>query len=409
MLESFTPPSFITYAIPFFFLLMLVEAILGRMKNESYFHFGDSIADLSTGILSQLSGIFLKVLGLFGYFWIYENFRLFTLTTDSVWNWILALILWDFFYYWFHRLSHEINLLWASHVIHHHSEEYNLFVALRQTSLGVFSWIFYLPMAFLGIEPWLYLAAGQINLIYQYWVHTKSIHKLHPFFEFWFSTPSHHRVHHAINPQYIDKNHGGILIIWDRIFGTFEEEKETPVYGTVKPLKSYNPLYANYHYFLELFQLSLNAKGFWNKLKVWFMPPGWYPPTQDLPERQHEIPKVSAETFEKYRPPIEAWLKRYTLIWFTLILVSSFVYLLFVFKLSNSERIFYSILITFQLLIINGILESKKWAWKLEGFRLASLFLLGIYLPVWVLGLVGLLVSVSTIYLFQKRKLQTIL
>ncbi len=405
MLENFVPPPFITYAIPFFFLLMLVEAIIGKIKHESYFHFGDSIADLSTGILSQLSGIFLKTLGIFGYFWVYENFRILTLGMDSIWNWILAILLWDFFYYWFHRLSHEVNLLWASHVIHHHSEEYNLFVALRQTSIGVFSWIFYLPMALLGIEPWLYLAAGQINLIYQYWVHTKSIQKLHPILEFLLSTPSHHRVHHAINPKYIDKNHGGIFIIWDRIFGTFQEEQEAPVYGTVKPLKSYNPLYANYHYLVELFKLSKKANTFWNKIKVWFMPPGWYPPTENSPEYKLQIPEVSPEIFQKYRPEIEPWIRRYVLIWFIIVLVSSFIYLVLVMKISFEIRVVFSLLIAFHLLVINGLLESKKWAWKLEGLRLMSLLIIFFYLPIWI-NIIFLLVSaLSGVYLIFKLNL----
>jgi sterol desaturase/sphingolipid hydroxylase (fatty acid hydroxylase superfamily) len=382
MLENFTPPPFITYAIPFFFLLMLVEAIVGYMKRETYFHFGDSIADLSTGILSQLAGIFLKTIGLLGYFWIYENFRIFELKPDSVLNWIVAILLWDFFYYWFHRLSHEINFFWASHVIHHHSEEYNLFVALRQTSLGgISSWIFYIPMAFIGIDPWLYLAAGQINLIYQYWVHTKSIKSLGTIGEFLLSTPSHHRVHHAINPKYIDKNHGGIFIIWDRIFKTFQKEEEPPVYGTVKPLNSYNPIYANYHYFWELLKTSFKANGFLNKIKVWFAKPGWFPPMDGKPAYQMSIPEVNPETFKKYRPNISKQLKRYNLVWFVLILIGSFIYLLFYLKLSLFEQFFYSLFIAFQILVINGNNEGKKWAWYLEIIRLFSLVLLVVYLP----------------------------
>lgn len=397
MLENFTPPPFITYAIPFFFLLMLVEAIIGYFKKENYFHYGDSLADLSTGILSQLSGIFLKTVGLLGYFLVYENYRFFDFKPDSWFAWIFAILLWDFFYYWLHRASHEVNFFWASHVIHHHSEEYNLFVALRQTSLGgLSSWIFFIPMAFLGIDPWLYLAAGQINLIYQYWVHTKSIRSLGVVGEYLLSTPSHHRVHHAVNPNYIDKNHGGIFIIWDRLFGTFRKEEEPPVYGIVKPLKSYNPIFANYHYFGDLIKMSFAADGFINKVKVWFAKPGWYPPMNGNPEFQASIPETSPEIFQKYSPSISSKMKNYNLVWFILVLLGSFAYLLFYIKLSLEEQVVFSALIAFQLLVINGNNESKSWAKKSEFLRLASLLLLGLYLPmlsllpVWFCGLLSL-------------------
>lgn len=401
MLENFTPPPFITYAIPFFFLLMLVEAIIGMIKKETYFHFGDSIADLSTGILSQLSGIFLKTVGLWGYFWVYENFRIWSLSPDSIIAWVLSILLWDFFYYWLHRMSHEVNFFWASHVIHHHSEEYNLFVALRQTSLGgLSSWVFFIPMAFLGVDPWLYLAAGQINLIYQYWVHTKSIRSLGRIGEFLLSTPSHHRVHHAVNPKYIDKNHGGIFIIWDRLFGSFQKEEEPPVYGIVKPLQSYNPVYANYHYFWDIMKLSYTADGIGNKIKVWFAKPGWFPPMKGNPSFQSEIPSVSPETFQKYSPVISKKNKMYLLFWFIFVLLGSFIYLLFYGKFTLEEQIMYSLLITLHLEVINGNLESRQWAKYLEGFRLSSLLLLAVYLPVTYLAPVWILGLLSGIYFY---------
>ena len=162
IIEDLTPPPFITFAIPFFFLLMGVELLVGKVKNKSYYSMSDSIADLSTGILSQLSGIFLKALSLLGYLYIYNHFKWMEIPFNSIVGWIAAIVLWDFCYYWLHRLSHEVNILWAGHVIHHHSEEYNLIVALRQTSLGgILSWIFFIPMAFLGFHPSVFLAAGQ--------------------------------------------------------------------------------------------------------------------------------------------------------------------------------------------------------------------------------------------------------
>ncbi|MCU0825381.1 MAG: sterol desaturase family protein, partial [Leptospira sp.] len=204
MFENFTPPKFVTFAIPVFFLLIGIEVWIGNRKNKALYRLNDSIADLSTGILSQLWGLFQKGIGLFAYFYIYEHFRFFEFALNNPWAWILCIVGQDFCYYWSHRLAHEVNILWAGHVIHHHSEEYNLVVALRQTGLGgLISWIFYVPLALIGFHPWMYLASGQINLIYQFWVHTKAVGKLGKVAEFILSTPSHHRVHHAINPKYI--------------------------------------------------------------------------------------------------------------------------------------------------------------------------------------------------------------
>ena len=381
MIEEIIPPPFITFAIPVFFLLMGVEVLLGKKNKESYYNFSDSIADLSTGILSQLSGIFLKAFSLMAYVTIYNYYKFFEIPETSIAGWILAIILWDFLYYWLHRLSHEVNILWAGHVIHHHSEEYNLIVALRQTSLGgIISWIFFIPMAFLGIHPWVFLAAGQLNLIYQYWVHTKSIKKIGKIGEFLLSTPSHHRVHHAINPIYIDRNHGGIFIIWDRIFGTFQEETEPPVYGTVKPLQSFNPIWANYHYYWEILKMSYHADGLLNKIKVFFMPPGWYPSRGNIPEGYLPIPEVHPESFIKYEPDISKSKKIYVVSWFIFVLLLSFAYLLFQAKLNVNDKILISLWITFSLFSLNALLENKNWAVGSDIIRLIITPIVGIYL-----------------------------
>lgn len=379
IIEDLTPPPFITYAIPFFFLLMGVELLVGKVKNKTYYSMSDSIADLSTGILSQLSGIFLKALSLLGYLYIYNHYKWMEIPFNSLAGWMAAIVLWDFCYYWLHRLSHEVNILWAGHVIHHHSEEYNLIVALRQTSLGgILSWIFFIPMAFLGFHPWVFLAAGQLNLIYQYWVHTKTIKTIGTVGEFLLSTPSHHRVHHAINPQYIDRNHGGIFIIWDRLFGTFEKEVEEPVYGTVKPLQSFNPVWANYHYYWEILKMAYNAQGVLNKLKVFYKPPGWYPSTKEKAEGYLPIPKVSEETFVKYNPEISTSKKVYVITWFIFVLLISFGYLLFHVKLEIQSKILVSLWIALSLLSLNAILESKKWSKWLDVVRLVSTPIVGI-------------------------------
>jgi len=375
MAENFTPPPFITYAIPFFFLLILVEFAVGIFQRKSYYRLNDSIGDLSTGILSQLWGLFQKGVTLFAYFYLYEHFRLATIPIDSIWGWIACIVLWDFCYYWFHRISHEVNLFWCGHVVHHTSEEYNLVVALRQPALGGFlSWVFYLPLALIGFHPWVFLASGQINLIYQFWVHTKAIKSIGTIGEFLLSTPSHHRVHHAINPEYIDKNHGGIFIVWDRLFGTFQKEESEPVYGTVKPLRSFNPVWVNLHYFWELISLSWKAKGLWNKVKVWFMPPGWIPPMKSgEPPQFLKPPPVSAKTFEKYDPPCTDFQKIYTFLWFVVTLVVSFLTLISLLKLTLEQLLVITGLVTISLVSFGWILESKMIALYFESLRILLL------------------------------------
>ena len=170
------------------------------------------------------------------------NYRIFTIPF-TWWAWVLIFLADDFCYYWFHRISHENRLFWASHVVHHSSKMYNLSTALRQTWTGSFmSFVFWLPLAIVGFHPVMILAQMSVSLLYQYWIHTELIDKLPRWFEAVFNTPSHHRVHHATNPQYLDRNHAGILIIWDKLFGTFEPEVEKPIYGLVKNIDTYNPL-----------------------------------------------------------------------------------------------------------------------------------------------------------------------
>ncbi len=274
--------NYVTLAVPFFFLLIGIEFVAGLVQRKRLYRFNDSINDLSCGIIDQIVGIFLKGLLFAGYLFLFENFRLFDiLTAPPAAKWVAAIGLLlgvDFCFYWFHRIAHEYAAPWATHVVHHQSEEYNLAVALRQSALeGCFAWVFYLPLAVIGFPPAWYLAMSALNLLYQFWIHTEAIDKLGPL-EWVFNTPSHHRVHHARNPKYLDKNYAGMLIIWDRMFGTFQPEQEQPVYGITKPLHSWNPLWANLHAWAELASDAWRAPRWRDKVKIWFMPLGWTPP-----------------------------------------------------------------------------------------------------------------------------------
>ena len=215
----FTPcnkvTNYILYAIPVFFLLIGVELLVARIMKRDVYRFSDAIANLSCGITQQVVGVLMRAILFGGYIYLYENFKLWDLGVDKWWVWVVCFVGVDFFYYWFHRLAHEISVMWGGHIVHHQSEEYNLSVALRQGSFqALSSWIFYLPLAWMGFSPLVFLVVAQFQTLYQFWIHTRLIGKMWWPIEYIFNTPSHHRVHHGINPQYIDKNHGGTLIIF---------------------------------------------------------------------------------------------------------------------------------------------------------------------------------------------------
>ncbi len=271
--------SLIIYAIPLFFALILLELLFDWRKQNIAYRFNDALNSLNLGMMSQITAVAFKTVQISFYVLIYQNLALFQLGLDSVWVWLFAFIAYDYSYYWFHRMSHEINVLWAGHVVHHQSEEYNLTTALRQTSGGFFGFIFYLPMALIGIDPYMLVTVGSLNLIYQFWVHTRHIGRMPAWYEAIFVTPSHHRVHHAQNPLYMNKNHGGVFILWDKWFGTFQVEldSEPVIFGITKPLASWNPIWANIDTYWALAKDSWRTQRWQDKIGVWFKKTGWRP------------------------------------------------------------------------------------------------------------------------------------
>jgi sterol desaturase/sphingolipid hydroxylase (fatty acid hydroxylase superfamily) len=242
------------------------------------------------GLGSIVSDIISKSLAFVAFVWLYENFGFFKEQLSwTVLGWVLLIFLDDFTFYWHHRLSHEVRILWAAHVNHHSSEQYNLSTALRQSWTEIlYKYIFFLWLPLLGFHPLMVLTQISINLIFQFWVHTKFVNKLPPFIEFIFNTPSHHRVHHASNPRYLDRNHAGTLIIWDRIFGTFSEEKdnEPVVYGITTNINTYNPLKIASHEFASMWNDIREAPKFSDRLKYIFYAPGWSHNGRSLTARQ---------------------------------------------------------------------------------------------------------------------------
>ena len=370
---------YVTYAIPVFFLLIGVEFAVSLALGRRDYRLNDSISDLACGITDQVVGIFLKSAVFAGYLWCYG------LVTARGWNlvavdtytaagkWAAAVVLVlgvDLGYYWFHRIAHEWNAPWASHVVHHSSEEYNLTVALRQGALqSVFSWVFYLPLALLGFPPLWFLAVSSLNTLYQFWIHTRVIGTLGPL-ERVFNTPSHHRVHHARNPKYLDRNYAGMLIVWDRWFGTFQPEEEEPVFGLTKPLNSWNPLWATLHVWVDLWRDARRAATWADALRVWLAPQGWRP--RGVPPNPPP-PDVDPATASQYDARAPGPVTAYATLQFVVTLGLA-VWLLVRADAARGHAwgVAAAAFILWSLANVAGLMEEQRWARPSEWVRLAT-------------------------------------
>lgn len=359
----------IALAIPFFFLLMGLELAWSVWTKRRVYRFNDFIANMGCGIGSQIVGAFTKTVIFAAYLWTFDNWRLFTLPNTAL-TWVVAFLAVDMLYYWFHRLSHEVNFLWAAHVVHHQSEEYNLSVALRQSWWqGLFSWWFYLPLAWFGVHPIIIVTVGAVNTLYQFWIHTKAIDRLGPL-EWILNTPSHHRVHHGSDPKYIDRNHAGTLIVWDKLFGTFQREEEEPIYGITTTLRTWDPLTANFTYWGELIALARRSPGWWNKILVFLKPPGWRP--EVLGGRVFPTQKDRA-TYTKYDTDVpKAWTAIATAQFIVLIAVTSF----FLFQqatLSVPMQWMLGAIVIWWVMELGLLMDGRRWALLSGMFRSAVL------------------------------------
>ena len=269
-------PDILYIAIPFFVLLLLAELVFDTIEKKQLFETKDTFSSLAMGIGNVMVGLGTKGVMFAVYLWIYQ-FRLFTLEGNYWWVWILLLFADDFSYYWFHRISHSCRYFWASHVVHHSSQRYNLSTALRQTWTGNLSgsFLFWAWMPLVGFHPIMIMSMQSISLIYQFWIHTETIGKMPYLIELIFNTPSHHRVHHSSDIQYLDRNHAGIFIIWDRMFGTFVPEQQHPNYGLTKNIQTFNPVRIALHEWRDIFSDLKASKNLPQFLGYLFGPPGW--------------------------------------------------------------------------------------------------------------------------------------
>jgi len=407
----------IAASIPFFFGLIGLELLVARARKRPLYRLSDSISDLSCGILSQLAGIFLVLLTVAAYGWVSRHATIQQAFSLPAWphnplGWVAVFLLDDFAYYWMHRASHVIAVLWAGHVVHHSSEEFNLTVALRQSSLhGLFTWVFYLPLAFAGV-PWrMYVACYALNLVYQFWIHTRAIGRMGRVAELVLNTPSHHRVHHGVNPRYQDRNYAGVFIIWDRWFGTFEPEEEEPVYGITTPLASWNPIWANVHVFVAIARDAWRTRRWRDKLRVVFGHPGWRPADLGTP---YVAKPVSPATFLKFDPEIPRGVAAYALVQFVVVLLASVKLLAASATLPLHQTAAAGFYVALSLTNIAGIFERSRWAYTLELARLTTLLVICAALAMLasvsavLLALVAALAVASIAWLWMLRRHLTI-
>lgn len=362
----------IALAIPGFLVLIAVEALVGWRRRRAVYRFNDAVANLGVGISNQVvSSLLTGALRTAAYVWVYLECRVWDLPALGIPTWVqwaLGLLGVDFLFYWWHRANHQISVLWAAHVVHHHGEDFNLAVALRQpwiirtTALPLF-----LLLAVVGVPPHIYLASIAVSSLYQFGIHTEQIGRLGPL-EWVLNTPSHHRVHHAINGAYLDRNFGGILIVWDRLFGSFADERETPVYGTVAQVTSFNPLWLNVYYFAHLMRRSRDLSGWRNKLRVWVAHPGWQPGRPTLTPSVAQLRQRASHKFDTDHT--RGWVKPYIAIQLLVSVAGVAALLMHRDALSGSSIAFAGSLVVVSTIVWSGLFEGKRWAWPLEVIRM---------------------------------------
>lgn len=369
-------------AAPLYLVLIGWELWVDKKRGTGHYRLNDAIASMSLGVISRTHRLVVFAFGTYvlttylptagSQFW-----------QDNLWlTWLVAFIGYDLTYYWNHRLNHEINCLWAGHVVHHQSEDYNLTTALRQTSGGVFDWIFAIPLYMTGIPADIIVASAGLNLVYQFWVHTQHIDRL-GWMEKWFVTPSHHRVHHAQNPLYWDRNYGGFLIVWDKLFNTFQEERaDTPIiYGVSRPLNTMNPLKANLQVWWYLLRDAIHCQRLSDKFRIWFMPTGWRP--ADM-EARLPIAKSDLENFQKFNPTVDKGTQIYALVLFIGGLILGFS---FIFSFANEAKLWILLVgwlfVSLPLISAGHLLDGGHYGWELLrlGLSLLGFAIFYPYLP----------------------------
>ncbi len=373
----------LNYAIPFFVILILIEYLAGRMMGKITIRSMDTISSLSSGMTNILKDVLGLSIVILSYSFMVKYLALFDIKTTWL-LYVLAFVGKDFAGYWTHRFEHVINVFWNRHIIHHSSEEFNLACALRQSISGIFG-IFtflYLPMAILGVPTEVIAVVAPLHLFAQFWYHTTLINKM-GFLEYIIVTPSHHRVHHAINDEYIDKNFSQIFIIWDKLFGTFQEELPDvpPVYGVKKPVKTWNPFLINFMHIWQIAKDAFRTEKLWDKVRIWFMPTGWRP--NDVKKKYPIEIITDMNNVEKYDTPnnlaFRVW--HWTQLMVTLLLILYLFNNIVLYDFFNV--LLYAGFIALNIFSYTTLMDRKKWAIYTELFKFGVVLSLVYYWSGW--------------------------
>ena len=355
--------NLVVLAIPVFFALIGIEQLITRLQARRGLSLESAVSNLGCGMLQQFVQLPIRTASFATYAWVYGHFRVVSLPSTR-WTWVLCFLGADFLAYWYHRMSHRVAMLWAAHEVHHQSEGLDLTVALRVPAFDYYYWAFDLPLALLGFPPGMFLVASSVVSIYGFSSHTCTIRGLGPL-EWLFVTPSHHRLHHASNSEYLDRNYGKVLILWDRIFGTFVEQDQEPIYGITVPLRSWNPLWANVHPFAELVRKLRRTQRYADRLRVLVRPPGWSPGEAARKEpTKHPVtasPDRAADSVEAPRLYVLAQFLPTLLVAIALLNVRG--------QLATPTLALGAALLTATIATLGGLLDVRSWAWRVELLR----------------------------------------
>jgi alkylglycerol monooxygenase len=388
----------VPYAIPFFFLAIGVELAWNAYRKAGFYRGNDAINSLSLGVLSTTSKLVLIDIAGSVYGWVQQDLAIARWSLDGWLSLVVAFVVYDFCYYWFHRISHERRIFWAAHVAHHQSEEYNLTTALRQTSTGfLLGWLFYIPCFLLGMPADVFVTVASANLIYQFWVHTRFVTTLGPL-EYVLVTPMNHRVHHARNPQYIDRNYGGFFILWDRIFGTYRaEDPRTPIdYGISRGLNSWNPLWANLHVYADMLRDTIKTPRMRDKLGIWYGRTDFVPPG---------VKKPAVTPGNHYDPPASRALTAYVGVQFASLVMIGLALTYKADRLSSFGLGLLFVYLLTSLVILGWLLDRKRPRW--EWARLFASLLLVVLFPLppaLQLSLSAFVVASAFVYLTMGKR-----
>ena len=363
-------------AVPIFMFLIALEALVAKRRGIRINRQADVITSLSSGLTKIIRDGVKYGFAIIGYSWLVNNLTVFHI--ENIWlAIIIAFLVQDFTGYCTHRLKHRVNILWNRHIIHHSSEDFNLACALRQSISNAinFSTIFMIPAALLGVPVKIFVILGPIHFFFQFWYHTQLIGKM-GLLEYFLVTPSHHRVHHAINPEYIDKNYGQILIIWDKLFGSFQSEIDDvkPVYGTLKPVRTWNPVIINFKHLWQLLKDAWRAERYFDKLRIWFMPTGWRP--SDVKEKFPLLEVTNPAKQLKYNTNNSGWLFAYS--WTQLVITHFLLFhLLIIFSShSNTMNYLYAVVLLLSVFSFTSMLDNSNFAFFAELLKAGLVFAL---------------------------------